>query len=471
MVIPPIVLAVGAYLWLVKNSPPLQKQTEQELARVLETISIPRSAVRPKVSGFGTAKFARSWRAVTQVEGRINKIHAELRPGSRIAAGEVLLEIDDSDYRSQVTELNAAIEQQDAEIQRLEQSVKNDEKNLELENEVLTIMQREYDREEQLYSQRAGSRSEVDQKRRELLSQQKAVQQLKNNIALVAPQIKALQAAKRQSAAQIEQAKRDIERTKITAPFRMRVGEVQLEVGQFVGIGETLFHGYSDAEVEIEAQLALQDIHRLFVAQTDGVPPPKEFSQEDFRRLFSFDASVKVAGLESTVTYPGQFLRVREVVDAQTKMVGFVIGVQNRPPMEQKVLKPPLLEGAFCDIDVYGKTLPDQVVVPRSAIRNGSVFLVDDQNRLEKRAVELTFTQDDYAVVASGLDGGEKLVIANPSPAIIGMLVDPIDAPGVAESLVASVAADIPVANPNQDESQADVAGDTRNATQAAAQE
>ncbi|TWU43162.1 Multidrug resistance protein MdtA precursor [Novipirellula aureliae] len=442
MVVPPIVLAIVVYAWLVKHSPPLQKQAENESARILETMVVPRLDVRPKVSGFGTAKFARSWRAVTQVEGRINKIHPELRPGAMIQAGELLLEIDDSDYRSRVAELNATIDQQDAEIQRLEQSIQNNQKSLSIENEALAILQREYEREQTLHSQQAGSGASIDSKRREWLSQQKVVQDLINNTALVAPQIKALQAAKRQLAVQIEQAQRDIERTKITAPFRMRVGEVQLEVGQFVGVGETLFMGYSDAEVEVEVQLPLLDIHRLFVSQSEGVPSQPEFDSEDFQQVFSFDALVKVAGVESPVLYPGRFLRVREIVDSQTKMVGFVVGVENVLPPDQEVPTPPLLEGAFCDVDVFGKTLADQVVIPRSVIRNDSVYLVDEQNRLAMRTVKVRFTQDDYAVIASGLEGGETLVIANPSPAIIGMLVDPIESLERTESLVHSVTSD-----------------------------
>ena len=452
LVVPPIAMAIFAYMWMVKHTPPLQKQTEQEVARVLGTIVVPKTNVRPKVSGFGTAKYARSWRAATQVEGEINSIHAELRPGTMIQAGEVLLTIDDSDYRSQVEELNAAIDQHDAEIQQLRQSILNDEKNLKLENEMLAVLEREYDREEKLLDQRAGSRAEVDTKRREMLSQQKAVQDLRNSIAMVDPQISALEAAKHQSAAQIEQAKRNIERTKIIAPFRMRIGEVQLEVGQFVGIGEILFTGFSESEVEIEVQLPLQNIHRLFVSQTNGLPPTKEIDRAEFRKTFSFDATVTVAGLSSSVTYPGKFLRVREIVDAQTKMVGFVVGVINKPPVQQKIAQPPLLEGAFCDVDVFGKSLADQVVIPRSAIRNGSVYLVDAENRLATKKVELMFTQDEYAVVASGLEGGESLVIANPSPAIIGMLVEPLESAEATEMLLNSIESDLTMPVPEQDE-------------------
>ncbi|SMP61636.1 hypothetical protein SAMN06265222_107137 [Neorhodopirellula lusitana] len=471
LVLPPILLAVLAYAWLVKHSPPLQTEAPKETARMLEVMVVPRLDIRPKVSGFGTAKYARSWRAVTQVEGRINKIHPELRPGSMIEADEVLLEIDDSDYRSRVDELNAAIEQQNAELEQLEQSIENNQKTLVLEREVLTILQREFEREQSLLSRQAGSSASIDSKRRELLNQQKAVQDLVNSTALFTPQIKALQAELRQSAVQKEQAQRDVERTKIRAPFRMRVGEVQLEVGQFVGVGENLFNGFNTAEVEIDAQLPLHDIHRLFVSQsanpefrevlendsvsgqdntaertstleqTNPLEPVGALSREIVRHPFAFDALVNVAGAEGVEAYPGRFLRVREIVDTQTKMVGFVVGVTNIPPHAQKHPKPPLLEGAFCDVDVFGETMPDQIVIPRNAIRNNSVYIVDPQNRLATRAVTLTFTQDEYAVIESGLTGGENLVIANPSPAIIGMLVEPVVAQEATDKLIRTVAA------------------------------
>lgn len=442
LIVPPIVLAVLGYMWLVKNTPPLQERTEEESARMLETINVQRLDVRPKVSGFGTAKYARSWRAVSQVEGRIKKVHPQLRPGSMIQAGEVLLEIDDSDYRSRVDELNATIEKQDAEIHTLEQSILNDEKVLAIEIETLKILQRNFDIQTSLSAQNATSISEVDEARRDWLSQQKAIQDLKNKTALYAPQIKALQAGKRQAVAQIEQAKRDVERAKITAPFRIRIGNVQLEVDQFVTVGEALFMGYSEAEMEIETQLPLQDIHRLLVSQNNGVLPKTGSSGDDYRRAFSFEILVEVAGMETRFTYPGRFLRVREMVDTKTKMVGFVVGVKNGSPPDQIVSAPPLLEGAFCNVDVYGKTLAQQVVIPRCAIRNGSVYLVDDDNRLATQNVEIKFTQDDYAVVASGLDGDETLVVANPSPAIIGMLVEPIESHDTTDMLIRSVSAE-----------------------------
>ncbi|QDV70498.1 multidrug efflux system subunit MdtA [Rosistilla carotiformis] len=439
MVLPPIVLAVVVFMWLAKHPPSLSKHAEEESARMLNTIVVPRLDVRPIVSGYGTAKYARSWRAVAQVQGRIKKINPDLRAGARIRAGKVLLEIDDSDYVSRVSELDAAMDQQRAEIEQLEQTILNGKKKLELQNETLLILRREFEREEELQARQAGSSASIDLKHRELLAQSEAMQDLENSLALVPSQIKALEAAMSQSEAQKVQALRDIERAKIATPFDMRVGEVQLEVGQFVSVGEALFTGYSGADMEVEVQLPLQDIHRLLVSEVGEKGLRESLTPETFKEMFQFEALIQVVGTDFTQSYPGEFLQVREVVDAQTKMVGFVVGVTNLPPSEQKRPQPPLLEGAFCDVDVLGKILSDQVVIPRRAIRNGSVFLVDDKNRLAKADVDVTFTQEDYAVVGSGLEGGETLVIANPSPAIIGMLVEPIAADDELEKLTDSV--------------------------------
>ena len=457
LVLPPIVLAILAYMWMVKHTPPLSTHQEQEASRSLETITVPRVSVRPVVSGFGTAKYSRSWRAVTEVQGRIKKIHDDLRPGTRILADEVLLEIDDSDYRSRVKELDATIDQQQAQIEQLEQTVENDKMKLVVESEMLGILKREFKRQETLVAQRAEAKSTTDEKEREYLAQVEAMQNLKNDIALVAPQIKGLRASMRQSEVQKEQALRDIERTEIKAPFNMRVGNVQLEIGQFVSAGEELFIGYSGSQVEVEVQLPLQDIHRLLISQVGDEETRKKLTPATFKDMFKFEALVKVAGTEP---YRGKFLRVREVVDAQTKMVGFVVGVKNTRPSEQKRPQPPLLEGAFCDVDIYGDSIPDQVVIPRRAIRNGSVYIVDEKGRLDKRNVKVKFTQEDYAVVTSGLNGGEDLVIANPSPAIIGMLVDSVPAKDEVDRLVASVESqdDLLKSNPQLPDDEASVA-------------
>jgi hypothetical protein len=64
-------------------------------------------------------------------------------------------------------------------------------------------------------------------------------------------------------------------------------------------------------------------------------------------------------------------------------------------------------------------------VIPRAALHDGAVYVLDENNRLVRKPVRSEFALGDFHCIADGLEGGERLVISDPSPAIEGMLVKP----------------------------------------------
>ncbi len=78
--------------------------------------------------------------------------------------------------------------------------------------------------------------------------------------------------------------------------------------------------------------------------------------------------------------------------------------------------------------------------MPRSALHDGHVYLVDGEKRLERRAVTFEFFQSDFASVKDGLEGGESLVLSDLVPAMDGMLLAPVADPEALEALVADAA-------------------------------
>ena len=426
LIIPPIALAIFILISLTASRSAPKLKTESELSRVLRVIAAPELEVEPRVVGFGTAEYAKKWRAVAQVAGRISEIHPELRPGTIIGAGEVLLKIDDADYRSAAAELSAFIEQKEAEISQLEQTKINYDKTLALERSALSVLDNDLERSRSLVARNAESQSTIDTSLRAQIAQQKIVQDLENSKLLIEPQILALQASIRQSTAQLEKADRDVKRTEIRTPFAMRIGDVDLELDQYVAINEALFEGYSFSDMEIEVQISMHDIPRLQAVPSSDRPPPEEFTMEIMRNIFRISPTVEISGGESNAIYEGRFLRIREVVDSQTRQLGIVIGVTNKPKLAEGRPRAPVLEGAFCKVTLRGESIGKRVVVPRTALHGKTVYVVDEDNRLAKREVELEFFQDDVAILASGLAVGQQVIIADPSPAVEGMLVDPV---------------------------------------------
>ncbi|MFG0251775.1 MAG: efflux transporter periplasmic adaptor subunit, partial [Phycisphaerales bacterium JB038] len=61
------------------------------------------------------------------------------------------------------------------------------------------------------------------------------------------------------------------------------------------------------------------------------------------------------------------------------------------------------------------------------AVRAGRVCLLDSENRLRFQPVEVLFTQDDLTAIGAGLAAGDRVIVSDPSPAIEGMLVEPIE--------------------------------------------
>jgi multidrug efflux pump subunit AcrA (membrane-fusion protein) len=74
---------------------------------------------------------------------------------------------------------------------------------------------------------------------------------------------------------------------------------------------------------------------------------------------------------------------------------------------------------------VRGKSQAPRLVVPRNAVRNGTVYVADADDRLRRRPVEVLFNQDGFSVISSGLAPGERVVVSDLIPAVSGMLLRP----------------------------------------------
>jgi hypothetical protein len=111
--------------------------------------------------------------------------------------------------------------------------------------------------------------------------------------------------------------------------------------------------------------------------------------------------------------------------------------------------RPPLAVGLFVNAEIQGRRVDDAVVIPRSALRGHSeVVIVDDENRLRLRRVDVLRRNPRTVVLIAGLDPGERVCTAPLSVVVDGMQVRPVDDPVA----VASVAAETPVVEPGSTE-------------------
>ena len=183
-------------------------------------------------------------------------------------------------------------------------------------------------------------------------------------------------------AAQLAEAQARLTRTRIVAPIAGTVLTRKAEVGQIANpAGDALFRIASGGEVEMRGQLAEQDLAQVKVGDSaivhiTGVPQP-------------FEGRVRLLGA---------------IIDPQTRLGEIRISLKPDP-----ALRP----GAFARGTVsVGKAM--RPVVPQTAVlSDGSssyVFVVDAKNHAERREVHVADTSDQGVIIASGLNGSERVV-------------------------------------------------------------
>lgn len=407
--IPPIVIGVGILVLMVGQKQPPETKEVGEPTKLVRVIETPQLELTPVAEGYGTIQPARIWSGVAQVSGRIVELHPRLRNGEIITKDTLLLKIDPVDY-----ELNLA--QVTAELAELQVEQNNTKASLSIEERGLKIAQRELERVTKLTAKGTASKSDLDNAERNLLNSRNAVQNVKNNLALLPTKRKVLEAKK-------IQAERDLGNTSIVAPFNMRVADMAIEIDQYVSKGGTLLVGDEVDRVEVIARFPLSSIRRLFIGRELS---EFEMLGENLAQAVALKPLLKLDMGTAIAEWEAEFVRFSDSVDPETRTMGVVVAVDR--PFDKVIpgLRPPLSKGMFVQVLLQGKSQADRIVLPRSAIKNGVVYTVDEESRLQRQPVEVLFNQGDISVIANGIKPGQKVVVSDLVPAVTGMLLQTI---------------------------------------------
>ena len=182
--------------------------------------------------------------------------------------------------------------------------------------------------------------------------------------------------------AQLGASRARIGRLDVRAPTAGLVLSRSVEAGQVVGAGSpALFRIAEGGQIELMARLPQSDLARLSV----GVP-------------------VTVTPVGSTQTYQGSVWQVSPIIDPQTRQgIARILVPYNRE------LRP----GGFASAEIRAGSA-NAPLLPESAVqsdhRGNYVYVVDNQNKIVRRAVTVGEVSDRGVAIASGLIGNERIV-------------------------------------------------------------
>ncbi|MGO3931017.1 efflux RND transporter periplasmic adaptor subunit [Rhodopseudomonas pseudopalustris] len=329
-------------------------QPKQSGPRGRPDMTVPVLAASAKVEdvpvyldGVGAVRALNTVTVRAQVEGKLIAVH--FKEGQDVKAGDVLAEIDPAIYQAQYDQAVAKKAQDEAQ---------------------LANARIDLSRYQQLAASTAGSKQQADT--------QRAV------VAQLEAQVRADQAA-------IDNAAATLSYTKIVAPISGRAGLRLVDKGNIIrGADTTGIVVLTQLQpIAVQFSLPQQQIVRVNAAAAKG------------------PLSVDVFGNDGvTVVDTGQLRGIDNQVDQTTGTVK----LKAEFPNERFQLWP----GQFVNVRLKVEVLNQALVVPSSAVQRGPAgtfsYVIGAEDRVAARPVQVLQQNETEAVIASGLERGDRVV-------------------------------------------------------------
>lgn len=335
----------------------ISKQT----AMLVEVVKAQKGTYNPIISATGTVRPSQEILLGARIEGQVVYLSPDFVPGGYVDKGDILLQVDSTDYINDLTDAESSLEQARSELQR--------------ELGLQEAAKREY--------------SLLD----DTLS--------KANKALVLrePQLRSVKARVSSAQTAVNQAKVNLQRTTIRSPFEGHIIYRNVNIGSLVSPGQNLGQLVGNKIYWVETAVPLNRLKWLQFEE-DGVSSPVEIRS-------------KTAWGEGK-TREGRLFKMLGSLEDQTRMARVLVEVSD-PLSRQKanVDKPRLVIGSFVQTNIQGKAIEGVVKINRDYIRSNETAWVMQGDTLDIRELEVVFQDADHAYVAAGLEEGDDIVTTN----------------------------------------------------------
>jgi len=410
-------LGIGLTVFLVRN--PREAITVEPIrkGRLVRTLRLKKQKKKFLINAFGSVRPRDEIKVVPEVSGKVIQRSDGFRDGGFIKKGDTLFEIDPVDYKLAVAQRKSELAQLKADISRLLQEEKNYRADLAIAQRYLDVVQNELKRNQRLRKQKVVSPGKLDISIQSVLRQESEVQRIKNLVALVAPNLAQKKAALDVTRVRLEEARLNLTRTRIMAPFDARVRNSNLATGDYIREGNTVGTIYDSSVLEVPVSVPVEEARWAF-RRIAGQQFPR--TQDEVQQYFS-SAKIYWSRFGETFEWQGRVTLVGAGLDEATRTVTMVIEVPEPFRNWEPGKHPPLTVGMFVKVGIDGITLPDVYVIPRSALRPGDQIYLYRGGVLDMLSVKVIHKGHGEVVFNNGVKEGDSLILSIIPEAVRGM--------------------------------------------------
>ena len=373
-------LSVSLSAFLMQNPKRLAETPMEIIPVAVRVVDVTSSSANLVVRSQGKVQAAQTANLAAATAGPISWISPTMEAGGFVREGEVLLRLETSDFETVQARSEAAMRQAKAEA---------------------THAAREFERMQELAAERLASLSQLqDAQRQAEVSSARLADAEANN----------------------EQAILDLSRAEIKAPFDAIIASRDVELGQYVNRAQSVGVLFGADVVEVRVPLALRQLGFLDVPLGLRGELPEEKAPD-----------VVISGDYGGVKHEwqGKLVRIEAAIDPNSNTVQTIIKVP-QPSVNTKTIlgdvsAMPLPIGLYVNAVISGRVIDDIISLPRSVIRNNNqVLVVDAENKMHFREVEIFRLEEQQVLISGGLAVGERICISPIQAVVDGMVVQPL---------------------------------------------
>ncbi len=346
-----------------------------------------RTLTRPTIVAFGEVRPAVRTELVAQVGGKVVATSPAFIEGGNFTPDDVLLSIEDTDYRAAMEEVVARVAAA----------------KLELEQAL----------------------ADADVARKQL-----AAQSNPSPLALREPQVARAESALRAAETSLSLAKTNLERTQITLPYTGRVENKFVDLGQYVNPGKVLGTVFGTDVVQVRLPLTTNQLVAL------AVPIGYQGTAD--------------GGLSTTLTatlggavhrWQGTLTGLDAAIDPATRTVYGTVIIEDPYSETSSVVDMPLAVGLYVDAEVEGRLMVDAVQIPSAGLRAGDkIFVLTGEGLLDIRQADVVHRSRSNALLSAGVEPGEQVIVSAIRNPVRGMRLQTIDGAVIADSVITEAA-------------------------------
>ena len=360
--LPPfLILAFGAGAWWYLAKPVEKPQPRIMPEQLIKTEVLELQPVDHQViiDSQGTVRAHYVTTITPQVAGVLRMIHSCFEDGAFFEKDQILAELDPADFQ-------AALASAEARLARAEAAL---------------------------------SQENARAKQARLNWEDIGYEEDPSELVLRVPQLKEAEATVKSAKADLDQAQRNLERTKIRAPFAGRVKGRTVGQGQAVGPSTALGEVFASDYAEIRLPISPQQLGFVNLPSLENDPPVP---------VTLTDA----IGVENPASWKAQIVRTEGTLDEATKELFVIARIDD--PFGRISKTAPLRIGQPVRARIEGKILQKVFVLPRSSLRgvNRVYFVTQNPSMIEKREILPIWSTTTELIVRDGISAGEKLSIS-----------------------------------------------------------